>query len=81
MDYVDRVLQYLGLSMNRDKTRIVDLRREGESLDFLGFTFRFDRDRFGSGKYLNIIPSAKSMNRVRENLRALLVAVFIRRLS
>lgn len=71
MDYVGRVLQYLGLSMNRDKTRIVDLRREGESLGFLGFTFRFDRKWLGSGKYLNIIPSAKSMNRVREKLRAM----------
>ena len=68
-NYVNQVLQHLGLSLNRDKTRIVDLRKEGERLDFLGFTFRFDRNQLGSGRYLNIVPSAKSMNRVRERLR------------
>ena len=40
MRYVSQVLQGLGLSLNRDKTRMVDLRIPGESLDFLGFTFR-----------------------------------------
>lgn len=69
MNYVEEVVQRLGLSLNRDKTHIVDLRMEGEHLDFLGFTFRFDRNLGGSGKYLNIVPSAKSMNRVRERLR------------
>jgi len=69
--YVGKVLQHLGLSLNRDKTRIVDLRRPGESLDFLGFTFRYDANRFGSGRYLNVVPAAQAMNRVRERLRDL----------
>lgn len=69
MNYVDQVLQRLGLKLNWDKTRIVDLRQKGAGLDFLGFTFRFDQSRFGNWRYLNIIPSAKSMNRVRERLR------------
>ena len=68
-NYVNVVLDRLGLSLNRDKTRIVDLRQEGERLDFLGFTFRFDRNQLGRGEYLNIVPSVKSMNRVRERLR------------
>jgi RNA-directed DNA polymerase len=71
MKYIGRILQSLGLSMNWDKTRIVDLRKGGESLDFLGFTFRFDGNLIGAGKYLNIVPSAKTMNRVRERLRSL----------
>ena len=32
------------LEINREKTRVVDLREEGASLDFLGYTFRYDRD-------------------------------------
>ena len=28
----------------REKTRIVDLKEEGASLDFLGYTFRYDLD-------------------------------------
>ena len=72
MKYVNQVLQSLGLSLNRDKTRIVDLRDQGESLDFLGVTFRYDRCRFVAGRrYLNLVPSAKTLNRVRERLRGL----------
>jgi len=38
---------WLGLQINREKTRIVNLRTPGQSLDFLGYTFRYDRDRHG----------------------------------
>ncbi len=31
---------WLGLRTNRDKTRIVGLKQPGQSLDFLGYTFR-----------------------------------------
>ena len=36
---------WMGLEINREKTRVVDLKQEGASLDFLGYTFRYDRDR------------------------------------
>jgi RNA-directed DNA polymerase len=40
------------------------------SLDFLGYTFRYDRDLKGREKrYLNLCPSAKSLQRERDNLR------------
>ena len=58
----------MGLEINREKTRIINL-EEGEQLDFLGFTFRNDRDLRGrSGKYLNVGPSAKALKREREKL-------------
>jgi RNA-directed DNA polymerase len=39
------------------------------SLDFLGHTFRYDRDRKGrKGKYLNVFPSKKAVQREREKL-------------
>ncbi len=60
------------LTVNRDKTRIVKLTQPGESLNFLGFALRYDRDRFGRDRrYLNVIPSAKSMARAREKVREL----------
>jgi RNA-directed DNA polymerase len=31
--------QWMGLELNRDKTRVVDLKQTGASLDFLGYTF------------------------------------------
>lgn len=62
----------LGLSINREKTKVVDLGKEGESLDFLGFTMRYDRDLHGRpSRYLNVMPSKKAQMRLREKLRAL----------
>lgn len=34
----------MGLTINREKTRVVKLNEEGASLEFLGYTFRYDRD-------------------------------------
>lgn len=57
------------LEINRDKTRVVDLREEGASLNFLGYTFRWDRDLKGRAqKYLNVFPSKKAVQREREKL-------------
>jgi len=57
------------LEINRDKTRVVDLREEGESLDFLGYTFRYDRDLKGRArKYLNMFPSKKAVQREKKKL-------------
>jgi RNA-directed DNA polymerase len=58
------------LRINREKTRVVDLRQAGTSLDFLGFTFRFVRDRHGgTHHYLEVAPSAKALHRERAVLR------------
>ncbi len=57
------------LEINRDKTRVVDLREEGASLNFLGYTFRYDRDLKGrEQKYLNVFPSKKAVQKEREKL-------------
>jgi RNA-directed DNA polymerase len=61
---------WLGLELNREKTSVVDMKEKKASLDFLGFTFRFDRDLKGREKeYLNVFPSGKSMARERSKLR------------
>jgi len=61
----------LGLELNRDKTSIVRMERKGESLDFLGFTLRYDRDLKGRDKrYLNVFPSEKAIARLRDKIRA-----------
>jgi len=62
--------EWMGLVINREKTRIVDLRQKGASLDFLGYTFRYDRDRQGRPhRYLNVIPSKKALTKERAALR------------
>ena len=43
-----------------------------QSLNFLGFTLRYDRDLHGRDhRYLNVLPSAKAMARAREKIREL----------
>jgi len=61
---------WLGLELNREKTRIVHLQEEGASLDFLGYTFRYDLDLKGqSHRYLNMFASEKALSRERAKLR------------
>jgi len=59
-----KIEDWLDLKLNREKTRIVNLNAEGASLDFLGYTFRYDRSLYeGGGKYLNLAPSKKAIKR------------------
>jgi RNA-directed DNA polymerase len=58
------------LEINREKARVVDLREEGVTLSFSGYTFRYDRDLKGRDRnYLNVFPSKKAIQREREKLR------------
>jgi RNA-directed DNA polymerase len=62
--------QWMGLELNREKTRVVELKQVGASLDFLGYTFRYDRDRLGRPhRYLNVVPSKKALKKERAALR------------
>ena len=61
----------MGLALHKGKTRIVNLREVGQSLDFLGCTFRFDKSRYGRGRYLNLFPSKKALARRRAEIKAL----------
>jgi RNA-directed DNA polymerase len=73
VDWIEGTLERrFGLTINREKTRTVKLAERGESLSFLGFTLRYDPDRFGrSRRYLNVFPSKKAMARARAKLREL----------
>ena len=61
---------WLGLKINREKTRIIDLRKRAEKLDFLGYSFSYEDDLYGGGKkYWNMQPSKQALAREREKLR------------
>jgi RNA-directed DNA polymerase len=67
--WVEKTLEdWLGLKINRNKTRIVNLSEKGTHLDFLGYQFRYDRSKFGSGTYLNWGASAKAVKREKAKL-------------
>jgi RNA-directed DNA polymerase len=72
--YIESKIEtWLGLELNREKTKVINLRQPDESMDFLGFTFRYEMDRFGNPKkYLNVTPSRKAIGAERGKLRRLI---------
>jgi len=73
IDWVESQLEgRFRLTINRKKTRVLDLNEPGTSLDFLGYTFRYDRDLHGRDRrYLNLAPSKKSLGKARDKIREL----------
>ena len=73
IDWIEGTLEgRFGLTINREKTRTVKLRSPGARLDFLGFTLRYDRDRFGRDRrYLDVQPSKEARQRAQAKLREL----------
>lgn len=70
-EYIEAKIEtWLGLELNRDKTKVVNLRQAGSSVDFLGYTFRYDWDLRGRGwRYLNVTPSQKALKARRKAIR------------
>jgi RNA-directed DNA polymerase len=70
-DWVESLLEgRFRLTINRAKTRVVNLNQQRASLDFLGYTFRYDRDLAGRDhRYLNVFPSKKALSRLRDCVR------------
>jgi hypothetical protein len=68
--YLKKLLSRMGLSLNTGKTRKVNVKEN--SMDFLGFTIRYDGDlKGGNHKYLNICPGRKSEQKLRERIKKL----------
>jgi hypothetical protein len=64
---------WMGLEINGDKTRVIDLRQREDKLDFLGYTFRYDRDLKGRRQsYLNVTLSKKPLKRERQKRRGMI---------
>ncbi|MFA6233330.1 MAG: group II intron reverse transcriptase/maturase [Bacteroidota bacterium] len=67
------VEDWMGLELNREKTRVVRLDEPKAHLDFLGYTYRYDRDLHGRNqRYLNVAPSKKAVAREWAQLRDLI---------
>ena len=66
----DKLEAWLGLKINREKTRIFNARTPKQTLDFLGYSFRWDRDLRGRDtRWWRLFPAKKTMQRQRQWLR------------
>ncbi len=64
-------LTRLGVEMNREKTKVVDMIR-GETFTFLGFELRRVRKRTGDGHYILLAPRKKARLTLKARVRELL---------
>jgi RNA-directed DNA polymerase len=71
--WLERLLEdRMGLRINRKKTRVLRVTPGGATLDFLGYSLRWERDLLGRGHhYLSVHPSAKALQRLRAKVHAL----------
>jgi RNA-directed DNA polymerase len=60
----------MGLTLNEQKTRVCDGRRE--SFNFLGYTFGPKRSRKDGHWYLGVVPAKKAVQRVKGRIRGIL---------
>lgn len=68
IDHLHAILHRMELEVNLEKTHLVNV--EKEPFDFLGFTFRYDKDLKGRDlRYLNIVPKKKSSAAIRTKIR------------
>ena len=66
----DKLEKWLGLELNREKTRVVNVRED--SLDFLGYTFCYvNSRRYPGTQVLSMRPSNKAVQRQKHALRRL----------
>jgi RNA-directed DNA polymerase len=66
----DKLERWLGLKLNRDKTRVFHACAPHQTLDFLGYSFRWDRDLLGRDtRWWRLFPASKTMQRQRQWLR------------
>jgi len=66
----DTIEDWMGLTINREKTTLINLNQPKAELHFLGYSYRYDKDLKGRNKrYLNLYPSKGACARQREKVR------------
>jgi len=61
---------WMGLTINRTKTRVIKATQPSETVNFLGYSFRYEADLYGrSRRWWRLYPSDKAMAKQRDWLR------------
>jgi RNA-directed DNA polymerase len=68
-----KIEEWMGLAINRDKTKVINATDSGTTLDFLGYSFRYDKHLVSGwhGRYWNRYPSKKSIKRFQAKVHEL----------
>ena len=69
----EKIEQWLGLKINRDKTCIYEVKASENGLDFLGYNFSLALAAYGpKRRYWRVAPSKKSVQRETIQLRTMI---------
>jgi RNA-directed DNA polymerase len=67
-----KIEKWMGLKINREKTKVVDVKQPGTTLEFLGYSFQYNNDLKGRKfRYWNRIPSKQAMIESRARIHEL----------
>lgn len=69
VEWIAKKLDEEGLTINREKTRVVDMNVKGAAFDFLGFSFKRVRGYYPNTEYVKVQPAKKSMKRFKDQIR------------
>ena len=64
--------EWMGLVINKEKTKVVDLKKAGSSIEFLGFQVRFAKSKYNKGQYVKIEPKKKAFAKAKMAVREIL---------
>ena len=68
----ETIEEWMSLSINKEKTRVIEASNPGERLRFLGYQFQYCRSQFkGLWKYWNLTPSKETLAKQRDKIRQL----------
>lgn len=69
LDWFETRLQREGLTINREKTQVVDMSELGAGFDFLGFNLKQVKGFYRNTSYVKIQPSKKSQRKFKDAIR------------
>ena len=58
--------------ISKEKTKVVDLKKAGNSIEFLGFQVRFAKSKYNKGQYVKIEPKKKAFSKAKMAVRKIL---------
>lgn len=64
----DSLERRMGLAINHEKTSVIKASKKGNSLEFLGYVFRQEKAKRWNGMYSEMMPSPKSLKRIRAKI-------------
>lgn len=68
----DKLERWMGLVINKEKTKVVNMKEPGSSIEFLGFSLRYVKSKYNNGQYLKVEPKKKAFAEAKAAIKEML---------